>query len=89
MALEHREKVVLDWALDGKTNFITTGYGDPTPVLHQLADGGAQLIIAQAGSYSTPGAAFAATGSRQSWNSASMIRDCACCQSGPFGNCVV
>ena len=38
-----------------------SGYGDPTPVLHQLADGGAQLIIAQAGSYSTPGAAFAAS----------------------------
>lgn len=37
-----------------------SGYGDPTPILHQLADGGAQLIIAQAGGYSTPASQFAA-----------------------------
>jgi len=37
-----------------------SGYDDPTPILHQLGDNGAQLIIAQAGGYSTPGSQFAA-----------------------------
>jgi len=37
-----------------------SGYPDPTAILHQLADDGAQLIIAQAGGYSTPASAFAA-----------------------------
>jgi len=37
-----------------------SGYDDPTPILHQLADGGAQFIIAQAGGYSTPASQFAA-----------------------------
>ena len=35
-----REKVVLDWALDGKTNFITTGYGDPTRYIKRIKDAG-------------------------------------------------
>ena len=37
-----------------------SGYGDPTPILHTLADNGAQLIIAQAGGYSDLASAFAA-----------------------------
>ena len=36
-----------------------SGYGDPTPILHTLADNGAQLIIAQAGGYSDLASAFA------------------------------
>ncbi len=36
------------------------GYGDPTPTLHQLADGGANLIIAQAGGFSDFASKFAA-----------------------------
>jgi basic membrane protein A len=36
-----------------------SGYDDPTPILHQLGDNGAQLIIAQAGGYSTPGSQYA------------------------------
>ena len=37
-----------------------SGYGDPTPILHQLGDGGAQLIVAQAGGYSDGASKFAA-----------------------------
>ncbi len=37
-----------------------SGYDDPTPILNQLGDNGAQLIIAQAGGYSTPGSQYAA-----------------------------
>jgi basic membrane protein A and related proteins len=37
------------------------GYDDPTPVLNQLADGGAQFIIAQASGYNTAAPQFAAT----------------------------
>ena len=33
---------------------------DPTPILNQLGDNGNQLIIAQAGGYSTPGSQYAA-----------------------------
>jgi enoyl-[acyl-carrier protein] reductase II len=43
-ALERRpeaEKAALDWALDGKTNLITTGYGDPTRYIARIKDAGA------------------------------------------------
>jgi enoyl-[acyl-carrier protein] reductase II len=36
-----REKAVLDWALDGKTNFVTTGYGDPARYARRIKDAGA------------------------------------------------
>ena len=39
-AQPEREKVVLDWALDGKSNFITTGYGDPTHYINRIKDAG-------------------------------------------------
>ena len=35
-----REKAVLDWALDGKTKFITTGYGDPARYIRRIKDAG-------------------------------------------------
>lgn len=35
-----REKAVLDWALDGRTRFITTGYGDPTRYVQRIKDAG-------------------------------------------------
>ena len=35
-----REKAVLDWALDGKVNLITTGYGDPTRYIKRIKDAG-------------------------------------------------
>ena len=35
-----REKEVLDWALDGKTGFVTTGYGDPTRYIERIKDAG-------------------------------------------------
>ncbi len=35
-----REKEVLDWALDGKTRFITTGYGDPTRYIERIKGAG-------------------------------------------------
>ena len=34
------EAMVLDWALDGRTNFITTGYGDPTRFAKRIKDAG-------------------------------------------------
>ena len=37
------------------------GYDDPGPILNQLADGGAQFIIAQASGYNTAAPQFAAT----------------------------
>jgi enoyl-[acyl-carrier protein] reductase II len=36
---EH-EAAVLDWGLDGKTNFVTTGYGDPTKYIRRFKDAG-------------------------------------------------
>lgn len=35
-----REKKVLDWVLDGRTRFVTTGYGDPTRYIGRLKDAG-------------------------------------------------
>jgi enoyl-[acyl-carrier protein] reductase II len=35
-----REKEVLDWVLDGRTHFVTTGYGDPTRYIARLKDVG-------------------------------------------------
>jgi len=35
-----REKAVLDWALDGRTRLITTGYGDPTRYIGRIRDAG-------------------------------------------------
>ncbi len=35
-----REKDVLDWVLDGRTHFVTTGYGDPTRYIARLKDAG-------------------------------------------------
>ena len=35
-----REKAVLDWALDGRTRLVTTGYGDPTRYIARLKDAG-------------------------------------------------
>jgi enoyl-[acyl-carrier protein] reductase II len=35
-----REKEVLDWVLDGRTHFVTTGYGDPTRYIARLKDAG-------------------------------------------------
>jgi enoyl-[acyl-carrier protein] reductase II len=35
-----REKHVLDWVLDGRTHFVTTGYGDPTRYIARLKDAG-------------------------------------------------
>ena len=35
-----REKEVLDWVLDGRTQFVTTGYGDPTRYIARLKDAG-------------------------------------------------
>jgi hypothetical protein len=35
-----REKYVLDWVLDGRTHFVTTGYGDPTRYIARLKDAG-------------------------------------------------
>ncbi|WP_293676066.1 nitronate monooxygenase family protein [uncultured Phenylobacterium sp.] len=43
-ALERRpeqEKAALDWALDGRTKLITTGYGDPTRYIKRIKDAGA------------------------------------------------
>ncbi len=34
------ERQVLDWALDGKVHFVTTGYGDPTRYIKRLKDAG-------------------------------------------------
>jgi len=42
-ALAHkpeREKHVLDWVLDGRTHFVTTGYGDPTRYIARLKEAG-------------------------------------------------
>ena len=33
-----RERDVLEWALDGRVDFITTGYGDPTRYVERLKD---------------------------------------------------
>ncbi len=35
-----REKAILEWALDGKTKFITTGYGDPARYAQRIKDAG-------------------------------------------------
>lgn len=35
-----REAEVLEWALDGRAKFITTGYGDPTKYARRLKDAG-------------------------------------------------
>ena len=35
-----REKAVLDWALDGRTRFMTTGYGDPARYIQRIKDAG-------------------------------------------------
>jgi enoyl-[acyl-carrier protein] reductase II len=35
-----QEAAVLDWALDGRTHFVTTGYGDPTRYISRLKDAG-------------------------------------------------
>lgn len=35
-----QEAAVLDWALDGRTQFVTTGYGDPTRYIARLKDAG-------------------------------------------------
>ncbi|MCC7366244.1 MAG: nitronate monooxygenase [Dehalococcoidia bacterium] len=35
-----RADAVLDWALDGKTRFVTTGYGDPTRFIQRIKDAG-------------------------------------------------
>lgn len=35
------EAAVLDWVLDGRTRFVTTGYGDPTKYLPRIKDAGA------------------------------------------------
>ena len=35
-----REKRVLDWVLDGRTRFVTTGYGDPTRYIERIRDAG-------------------------------------------------
>lgn len=35
-----REREVLDWALDGRVRFVTTGYGDPTRYIGRLLDAG-------------------------------------------------
>jgi enoyl-[acyl-carrier protein] reductase II len=40
-ARPEREKAVLDWALDGRTRFITTGYGDPARYIQRIKDAGA------------------------------------------------
>ncbi len=37
---EH-EAAVLDWVLDGRTRFVTTGYGDPTRYVSRIKDAGA------------------------------------------------
>jgi enoyl-[acyl-carrier protein] reductase II len=35
-----REKAILNWALDGKTGLVTTGYGDPTRYARRIKDAG-------------------------------------------------
>ncbi len=35
-----RETAVLDWALDGRANFITTGYGDPARYIERIKGAG-------------------------------------------------
>lgn len=35
-----QEKMALDFALDGKTNFVTTGYGDPARYIKRFKDAG-------------------------------------------------
>lgn len=35
-----QEAAALDWALDGRTNFVTTGYGDPTRYIERFKDAG-------------------------------------------------
>lgn len=39
-ATPDREKAILDWALDGKLGFVSTGYGDPTRYAKRLKDAG-------------------------------------------------
>lgn len=39
-ARPEQENAVLDWALDGRTKFITTGYGDPARYAKRLKDAG-------------------------------------------------
>jgi enoyl-[acyl-carrier protein] reductase II len=40
-ARPEQEAAVLDWVLDGRTGFVTTGYGDPTRYLPRIKDAGA------------------------------------------------
>jgi enoyl-[acyl-carrier protein] reductase II len=35
-----REKAVLSWVLDGRTSFVTTGYGDPARYIARIKDAG-------------------------------------------------
>ncbi|GGC89916.1 NAD(P)H-dependent flavin oxidoreductase [Chelatococcus reniformis] len=39
-AKPEREAAVLDWVLDGRTRFVTTGYGDPTRHIKRIKDAG-------------------------------------------------
>lgn len=39
-ARPEQERTVLDWALDGRVQFVTTGYGDPTRYIARLKDAG-------------------------------------------------
>jgi enoyl-[acyl-carrier protein] reductase II len=39
-ARPEQERAVLDWALDGRTHFVTTGYGDPTRYIDRLKAAG-------------------------------------------------
>ena len=39
-ARPEREAAVLKWALDGRTHFVTTGYGDPTRYIERIKDAG-------------------------------------------------
>jgi enoyl-[acyl-carrier protein] reductase II len=34
------EKAILDWVLDGRTRFVTTGYGDPIRYIERIKDAG-------------------------------------------------
>jgi enoyl-[acyl-carrier protein] reductase II len=39
-AKPEREKAVLDWVLDGRARFVTTGYGDPARYIERIRDAG-------------------------------------------------
>lgn len=38
-----QEAAILDWALSGKTKFVTTGYGDPIRHIRRVKDAGAKI----------------------------------------------